>query len=75
MRMVPSMFSGSKGVALVRASKRREAGSGDGGRGVIFLDLVLGYLMPLGLGNDLGGTGRKRRKGGVENKEAAKSEK
>ena len=69
------MLSGFRGVALVRASKRREAQSGDGGRGVIFLDLVLGYLMPLGLGNDLGGTGRKKRKGGVEHKEAVKSEK
>ena len=59
----------------MRASKHREARSGDGGRGVIFLDLVLGYLMPLGLGNDLGGTGRKERKGGVEHKEAVKSEK
>jgi len=30
--------------------------------------------MPWGSGDDLGGTGRKREKGGFEHKEAAKSE-
>jgi len=55
------MLSGFRGVALVRASERRESreGGGSGSGRVFFLDLVLGYLMPLGFLNDLGGTGRK----------------
>jgi len=75
--MNPSMLSGFRGVALVRASERRESreGGGSGSGRVIFLDLVLGYLIPLGFLNDLGGTGRKDDKRRVEHKEAAKKRK
>jgi len=76
--MNPSMLSGFRGVALVRASERRESQEGSGSSGnsrMIFLDLVLGYLMPLGFLNDLGGTGRKDDKKMVEHKEAAKKRK